>query len=116
MLIDKTSLPLLLVHIRYTTKHQSKLNPACFLNSKSSGNHEIILTGKLNFILEYADSLELYFIFIAKVVIRKDYLLHDRPATFLRKIYVLFSPLANLPVHLNAEKIIIIPIMSRLNF
>lgn len=85
------------------------------LNSKSSGNHEIILTGKLNFILEYVDSLELYFIFIAKVVIRKDYILHDRPTTFLRKIYVLFSPVANLPVHLNVGKIIVIPIMSRMN-
>lgn len=85
------------------------------LNSNSSGNHEIILTGKLNFILEYVDSLELCFIFIAKVIIRKDYVLHDRPTTFLRKIYVLFSPMANFPVHLNAGKIIVIPIMSRLN-
>ena len=87
------------------------MNPACLLDSKSSGNHEIILTGKLNFILEYADSLELYYIFTAKVVIRKDYVLHDRPTTFLRKIYVFFSPMADFPVHLNAGKIIVIPIM-----
>lgn len=91
------------------------MNPACSLSSKSSGNHEIILTGKLNIILENADSLELYFIFIAEVVIRKDYVLHDRPTTFLRKICVLFSPMVNFPVHLNAGKIIVIPIMSRQN-